>query len=161
MPPTPLRYVGHRDVAMHVFGLWFCSFADFSLVQCAAVLNVFVGADSCCCNGRPPAVLPLIPSCIFRSLWGTLSNHCFSQYGVHKLDKFWKQEFHRTIEVLMHISPAKANTIIPTEALLFITRLFSDSTVMGISCVFGIRGKDITTTRKTLLSLISYRLAQS
>jgi hypothetical protein len=36
---------------MHLFGLWFCWccwFIDFPLVQCVAVLNVFVGAEPCC-----------------------------------------------------------------------------------------------------------------
>jgi hypothetical protein len=36
--------MGYCAVAMHVFVLWFCWFVDFSLVQCVAVLNVFVGA---------------------------------------------------------------------------------------------------------------------
>jgi hypothetical protein len=40
--------VGYRAVAMHAFGLWFTWFVDFSLVQCVAVLNVFVGAKACC-----------------------------------------------------------------------------------------------------------------
>jgi hypothetical protein len=33
---------------MHGFSLWFCWFVDFRLVQCVAVLNVFVGTEACC-----------------------------------------------------------------------------------------------------------------
>jgi hypothetical protein len=41
-------HMGYCAVAMHMFGLWFCWFVDFSLVHCVAVLNVFVGAEACC-----------------------------------------------------------------------------------------------------------------
>jgi hypothetical protein len=40
--------MGYHAVAMHMFGVWFCWFVDFSLVQCAAVLNVSAGAEACC-----------------------------------------------------------------------------------------------------------------
>jgi hypothetical protein len=43
-----LRYVGYRLVAKHEFDLWFCRFADFSLVWCVAVMNVFAGREACC-----------------------------------------------------------------------------------------------------------------
>jgi hypothetical protein len=33
-----------------------------------AALNVLLGADSCCCDGGPPVVLPLILPFILRSL---------------------------------------------------------------------------------------------
>jgi hypothetical protein len=36
--------MGYHAVAMHVF----CLFLDFPLVQCVAVLNVFVGTEALC-----------------------------------------------------------------------------------------------------------------
>jgi hypothetical protein len=32
---------------MHVFALWFCWFFNLFFVPCVAVLNVFVGAETC------------------------------------------------------------------------------------------------------------------
>jgi hypothetical protein len=39
--------MGYCAVTMHMFGL-FCWFVDFSVVQCVAVLKVFVAAEACC-----------------------------------------------------------------------------------------------------------------
>jgi hypothetical protein len=42
---------------MHVFGLRFCRFVDFSLVQCVPVLEVFVFVEAalhCLVVGRQP-----------------------------------------------------------------------------------------------------------
>lgn len=40
--------MGYRAVAMNVFGLWFCWFVDFCMIQVVAVLIVFVGVGACC-----------------------------------------------------------------------------------------------------------------
>jgi hypothetical protein len=67
---TLLPYIGSRVVASYVFGLWFCWFVAFSLVQCVTVLKVFVGARACClvvgnhgplspAGNRTPAVQPV------------------------------------------------------------------------------------------------------
>jgi hypothetical protein len=47
MPWTILSYVGFLAFAMHVFGLWICLFVEFCMIQCVAVLNVFVGVEAC------------------------------------------------------------------------------------------------------------------
>jgi hypothetical protein len=41
-----LGYMGYHTITVKVFGLvWF---VDFSVVQCVAVLKVFVGGEACC-----------------------------------------------------------------------------------------------------------------
>jgi hypothetical protein len=47
MPQVILGYMGYRAVSMHVFGLWFCWFVNFCMVQRVTVLNVFVGVGAC------------------------------------------------------------------------------------------------------------------